>query len=62
MMTQDAEVLRLLCEALKEERKRISEDIYEMQGTVSQFATTKECIAYNRALREAAEKIIEGDS
>lgn len=49
-------------EALKEERKRISEDIYEMQGTVSQFATSKECIAYNRALREAAEKITEGDT
>ena len=61
-MTPDKEVLRLLFAALKEERKRISEDIYQMQGTVSQFATSKECIAYNRALREAADKIIECDS
>ena len=61
-MTPNIETLALICDALKEERKRISELLYEMQRTVSQFATSKECIAYNLALREAAEKIIEGDS
>jgi hypothetical protein len=62
IMTGLQEAMDLLCEAMREERKRISEELYEMQGTVSQFATSKECIAYNRALREAAEKIIAGDS
>jgi len=61
-MTGIQETLNLICEALKEERARISDELYDMQGTVSQFATSKECIAYNRALREAAEKIIAGDS
>jgi hypothetical protein len=56
------EIMGLISEAIREERKLISEEIYEMQGTVSQFATSKECIAYNRALREAAEKIIARDS
>jgi len=62
IMTGLQETMDLLCEATREERKRISEELYKMQGTVSQFATSKECIAYNRALREAAEKIIAGDS
>ena len=61
-MTGIEETMNLICEASKEERKRISEELYDMQGTVSQFATAKECIAYNRALREAAEKITAGDS
>ena len=61
-MTGIQETMNLICEALREERKQISESLYEMQGTVSQFATSAECAAYNRALREAAEKIIAGDS
>jgi hypothetical protein len=55
------ETMDLLCEAMREERKLRSEEIYKMQGTVSQFATSKECEAYNRGLRDAAEKIISGD-
>lgn len=55
------ETMRLICESIKEERKRISDELYDMQGTVSQFASEKECIAYNRALREAAENIIAYD-
>jgi hypothetical protein len=56
------EKMDLIRDVKREERKRISEDLYQMQVTVSQFATSKECIAYNRALREAAEKIIAGDT
>lgn len=55
-------IINLVSDAIKEERVSISEELYSMQGTVSQFATSKECIAYNRALREAAEKIIKKNS
>ena len=52
----------LIVEALKEERKRISDELYEMQVTLRQFPTYKESIAYNSALITAAEKIIAGDN
>lgn len=56
------EVLSLVSEALSEERLIISNKLYEMQLTVSQCASSKECIAYNRALRDAAELITKKQS
>ena len=40
-------------------KKDIADHLYELQGTVSQFATTKECVANNKALRYAADKLHE---
>ena len=43
---------------LREQKNTISDEVYQMQGTVSQFATSKECISHNKALRDAAEMIL----
>jgi hypothetical protein len=42
---------------LCEQRKYIINIIDELQGTVSQFVTSKECIAYNRAIKDAAQRV-----
>jgi hypothetical protein len=41
-------------------KKDIADHLYASQGTVSQFATTRECIANNEALRNAADKLYSG--
>jgi len=52
------EVIELTSSALKEERKRLSEELYEMQTSVSTMPTLKECVAYNQGIRDAAEYIL----
>jgi hypothetical protein len=52
------DVLDLICQAMREERTTMSNMLYGMQGKVDQFATTAECCAYNKALREAAERML----
>mgnify|MGYP003644219719 CR=1 FL=1 len=53
------EVMKVLDSALCDERKCIIAMLGEMQVTVSQFATIKECTAYNRALRDAAQMVLD---
>lgn len=57
-MSEITEHFKTMCEALKDERKRIAEEMYSYQKTVSQFATADECKAYNQALRDFAEKLL----
>lgn len=56
-MQTNKETIELLAQAIAEEKKRIIEELYEFQKTVSLFATSKECIAYNLALRQFADKL-----
>jgi hypothetical protein len=52
--------IKMVTEAMREERKLVSEELYNMQKGVTMFPTVEECTAYNQALRDAAEAIIEG--
>jgi uncharacterized protein with von Willebrand factor type A (vWA) domain len=52
------EVMKLVNEAVKAERKEISENVLEMQGTSSQFRSSSECIRYNKVIRDVAEQIL----
>jgi phosphopentomutase len=58
MMVDIQDAMDMTCEAIQEERIATSNMLYNMQGTVSQFGTSKECIAYNKALQEAAERVL----
>lgn len=55
--TTNTETMRLMICAITEERRRIADEAREFQKTVSHFATTNECVAYNQALREFADSI-----
>ena len=55
------EAFKLMRDALKEERARISEELYAMQKSPGSHCSESERSAYNKALREAAEKIIAND-
>jgi hypothetical protein len=52
------EAMNLVITSVKEERKELSSEVYEMQKYVTNFATTAECTAYNKAIRDVAEMII----
>ena len=49
--------MRLVIKAIKEKRYRIAEEVLQFQKTIHQFATSKECVAYNQALREFTDSI-----
>lgn len=57
-MQANTETLKLLIDAIKDEKRRIANELYYFQKTVSQFATAKECAAYNQGLRDFAEKLL----
>ena len=46
-----------MIDAIKEEKRRIIEELYGFQKHVSYFKTAKETAAYNLGLREFAEKL-----
>jgi len=48
----------LIKDAILKERQRIADEMYCSQKVVSCFPTAKECIAYNRALREFADRLL----
>ena len=58
-MQTNEETMRWIIDAAREEKRRIAEEMIEAQRGVSEFATVKECEAYNRALRDFSEKLHE---
>ena len=53
--------INLMFQALQEERARISDELYEMQKSPGSYCSESERLAYNKGLRDAAEKIIAND-
>jgi small nuclear ribonucleoprotein (snRNP)-like protein len=50
--------MNLIIHSVKEERKELSSEVYEMQKYVTQLKNTGDVIAYNRAIRDVAEMIL----
>lgn len=56
-MQTNMETMGLMIAAIKEDKRRIIDELYQFQKTVSQFPTAKEAAAYNLGLRDFAEKL-----
>jgi hypothetical protein len=58
-MQTNIETLGMMVDVIKEEKRRIIEELYDFQKIVSQFPTVNECASYNRGLRDFADKLQE---